>query len=601
MRASRTSSLWVLAHPLAINRQHASPRKWFGMTDPALVVVGGISHTFSNTRAKLGSGAAPELEPCLGVSADDACALNDVRTAKHAAKGPGRASPSAIEDALGCLAHPSSVAAVLLLLVNDHLLKGRWPGWLTGKLSDFAGLYFFPFLLMLLLAPLSFWLAPRSVGQLAFALTALWFAGVKLSAPVHRLTLLLVEGLIGGAAGPVSIARDPSDVWALLSLLPAWALWRYSASADAPARRRTQVAVLTVAALACMATPATEHADNDAVVRLERRGDTIVATVRTFGRPDHCSEYWYQHPDSWHLLPACGNGDQDPAALADGPEPVARAELAHPRDPRYRLRRAGEALTSIGLDVSWQAGASWSPAWRVPYAAAAYHAATYDQTDPIEDFRVYDLIWSYGEHETIVALGTEGVLIGRQGNWRRVAVGSVTPDLPFSELESRWSLIARTWPLGLLELWVTLGVLAPIARWQSRRRDPTLPRGKHVLARALGWWLTLACAVLIAIFFNVMQLIGLALAVLLAPLFVLFVSHQLVTRRSRTRLEHVAAWASMAAGVLAMLAAGSVGYGYALAPRAADGAVLGRLLLVTAVPFACALALQLRVGRREKS
>ena len=34
-----------------------------------------------------------------------------------------------------------------LLALNDHFLKTAWPGWFSGKLSDFAGMMFFPFLL----------------------------------------------------------------------------------------------------------------------------------------------------------------------------------------------------------------------------------------------------------------------------------------------------------------------------------------------------------------------------------------------------------------------------------------------------------------------
>jgi hypothetical protein len=50
---------------------------------------------------------------------------------------------------LRALSHPYSVAAAVTLAVNDHILKGLAPGWLTGKLSDFAGLFFFPYLLTL--------------------------------------------------------------------------------------------------------------------------------------------------------------------------------------------------------------------------------------------------------------------------------------------------------------------------------------------------------------------------------------------------------------------------------------------------------------------
>lgn len=58
--------------------------------------------------------------------------------------GPGkRALP------LGEFLHPLPLAALVLLAVNDHLLKGAGllPKWVTGKLSDIGGLFFFPLLL----------------------------------------------------------------------------------------------------------------------------------------------------------------------------------------------------------------------------------------------------------------------------------------------------------------------------------------------------------------------------------------------------------------------------------------------------------------------
>jgi hypothetical protein len=44
------------------------------------------------------------------------------------------------------LLHPLPLVAILLTAINDHVLKGSGllPGWLTGKLSDFTGLFFFP-------------------------------------------------------------------------------------------------------------------------------------------------------------------------------------------------------------------------------------------------------------------------------------------------------------------------------------------------------------------------------------------------------------------------------------------------------------------------
>ena len=60
------------------------------------------------------------------------------------------------------LCHPVVVMAVVVCAVNDHLFKGSgWlPGVVTGKLSDVAGLFFFPTLLAVLL-----FLATRIAGR----------------------------------------------------------------------------------------------------------------------------------------------------------------------------------------------------------------------------------------------------------------------------------------------------------------------------------------------------------------------------------------------------------------------------------------------------
>jgi hypothetical protein len=49
---------------------------------------------------------------------------------------------------LDALLHPVPLAALALLLVNDHVLKASHPGWLSGKLSDVAGLILLPFMLL---------------------------------------------------------------------------------------------------------------------------------------------------------------------------------------------------------------------------------------------------------------------------------------------------------------------------------------------------------------------------------------------------------------------------------------------------------------------
>lgn len=42
---------------------------------------------------------------------------------------------------------PKALLAMFVLVINDHVLKTSWPGWVSGKLSDFAYCYLVPLIL----------------------------------------------------------------------------------------------------------------------------------------------------------------------------------------------------------------------------------------------------------------------------------------------------------------------------------------------------------------------------------------------------------------------------------------------------------------------
>src|SRR5512138_134848 len=107
-----------------------------------------------------------------------------------------------IQNSLRCLQHPATVSSILLLLINDHVLKTVSPSWLTGKLSDFAGLFFFPFIVAAGLSILlkKFEIAPRRLGQLAFGLVIAWFTLLKTSPWANSLTAQLASFLVGSPA-----------------------------------------------------------------------------------------------------------------------------------------------------------------------------------------------------------------------------------------------------------------------------------------------------------------------------------------------------------------------------------------------------------------
>jgi hypothetical protein len=134
----------------------------------------------------------------------------------------------ALKKALACISHPLSIAAVLLLVLNDHWLRHFWPSWLTGKLGDFAWLFFFPFITAAFLA----WLLPARlqarqqwVGGLAFALVGAVFFLAKTLPGFREDIIKAVESVF---RFPITISADVTDLVALLSLVPAVWLWKKS-------------------------------------------------------------------------------------------------------------------------------------------------------------------------------------------------------------------------------------------------------------------------------------------------------------------------------------------------------------------------------------
>jgi hypothetical protein len=148
------------------------------------------------------------------------------------------------------LTHPIPLLAILLLVANDHLLKGSGllPGRLTGKLSDVAGLFFFPLLLVSILDPV----APQRVRGRPLALgcaaaTGLVFAALKLSPQANAL-----------AARWGTFALDPTDLLALPALGLAL-LFLEARAPSTPAPRWFQAGTVLAAAAASLASPAPRY------------------------------------------------------------------------------------------------------------------------------------------------------------------------------------------------------------------------------------------------------------------------------------------------------------------------------------------------------
>ncbi len=111
------------------------------------------------------------------------------------------------------LAGPAVVVALATLVANDHVFKQQYPGWVTGKLSDAAGLF--------VLGALLAWLLPRGLG-IALGAAGLAFAGWKSELATPLIAAWNQTGLL-----PVSRVADLTDLLALPCLaLGAWTVVR---------------------------------------------------------------------------------------------------------------------------------------------------------------------------------------------------------------------------------------------------------------------------------------------------------------------------------------------------------------------------------------
>ena len=146
--------------------------------------------------------------------------------------------------------HPVPLSAVILLAFNDHYLKRHHPFFLTGKLSDFAGIFFFPlFLCALFQLTSQFLILLNRCGRIrnasvrcnigasdevkllqitrnqiagAILATDLIFIGVKFIAAISQLYLAFSKAM----GYPSRVTPDVTD---RMALSMNWVTWKYAA------------------------------------------------------------------------------------------------------------------------------------------------------------------------------------------------------------------------------------------------------------------------------------------------------------------------------------------------------------------------------------
>lgn len=328
------------------------------------------------------------------------------------------------------LIHPVFTGAVALLALNDQVLKASFPGLVTGKLSDVAG--------VVMVAVVAYVVSGHR--RAALAVTAAAFVALKTTLPVAE----LVAPALGGVT-----RRDPTDLVALAALLPL-ARWLRRAHpgpvaspagppAKAPAMQRSASSVVMTFVAMSAAVFATTGSSCDAdpvVIGIMADSERVVAILR----------------GARHTASTDGGLTWDETADAGS------GTASRPYDPP---ETSSEACGEAG--VCWRT----TPGERLERCVGGRCELAYsfsdDQDDKIQGTQGCGYSsqrggWLFSEvtvverpegEVPIVAMGTEGLLVGgTDGSFDRVGVQGANPT----------SFVLPLWTGTLLTapLWVVL-------------------------------------------------------------------------------------------------------------------------------------------------
>lgn len=245
-----------------------------------------------------------------------------------------------------------------LLLVNDHIFKVAAPSWLTGKLSDFAGLTFAPFLIALPLA----WIIPASrprVGQIACLLCGIGFALIKTVPAVRDAVVWLESGILGA---PVQVWLDPSDLLTLPALCLSWYIW------TRPANHNLSWALVALG-FGALATVATSPAPyNSGIVCLKLTNNTLSAMTSRDPEQYFSVERTFTSSDGGHTWSNATNDGSTPCTRNSG-----SWELSDPAQPKLKYR----FNPNQSIERSDDGGQSWRVDLDVSGLAAEGHSMRY--------------------------------------------------------------------------------------------------------------------------------------------------------------------------------------------------------------------------------
>ncbi len=312
--------------------------------------------------------------------------------------------------------HPLIISSILILLLNDHVLKHLSPSWFTGKLSDFSGLFFFPFLVALFLFELirhlrifdnfnsNQWLL------IGFGICAILFSTLKTVPFINHFAINSLGVLL---QTPVQIILDPTDLVALGMFLPAWFLWNHIQT-DPPAFFSNKQ-ILVPIILAAFASIASTHAVPPPF--------TDSFFVKDGNLYAYSSSYQggliqYIGQNTWIAI------DDDSIPIPEyrshqGEDEKIVCSVLNPHHC-FRIRNLPF------VEESFDNGKTWSIAWEVPDGRKIiFDRGGKGGQNTIPN----DLIFIPNEDRLFVAMVDNGLLVrSPEGNWQQISLNLIRED-----------------------------------------------------------------------------------------------------------------------------------------------------------------------------
>ena len=307
------------------------------------------------------------------------------------------------------LTHPVTIAALVVLLVNDLVLKALWSNpWTTGKLSDLAWVIFASPLLAFILSLLT--RRSRSAQRAAFVIAyiglPLLYAAFNTFEPLHD---LIIRGLLMLSGAPTGSPFDPTDSLVIPFGLSV-ALWVWK----------------RVAAFATVATSYPPPPTGEVGIIDDK---LIVISLDKWGGLSHMSTdgglTWQEASD----LP-------DSYSVQWGEDRVET-----PRG-NYLITHGGVFVSPASYGEEYELAYSTAHLYDIAnsnfrvYVAHKRYGCSYEITHLISNCPPWwprSLIYDHTTGNVVVSAGAQGVVVGdANGNWRQVAVDELHAPVDFS-------------------------------------------------------------------------------------------------------------------------------------------------------------------------